>query len=418
MVSLRQDNDLALKNYKSMKLSKSILALALLFSAGAASAFTLYDAAPALSLPESHAIRYSFNINVGYDSNINSSSVNEKGSLTSSASLGASYSEVESLLQVNYDLRLGFTVYQEDADGLDENLFSNSSLTASVKYQVDSRNRVSGSLYMNFSPDQNYGTLLTAPNRQGDVLFWTLSGDLSHTIDSRWSANGGFNTSGVMYTQGSFDIDDRQYASVNTSLSYAYTTLTSLSLNLSGRFDFRTTGLDSENIYLTASLNSSLSPVSSISANLGLQNKYIADESYLYPNMRVSYNHRFRDDLGVQFFASFDNENVGTARHYNASDIASYLSDAAWRLGVSTSYRLFDRQTITFSCEYMHSTYTEAENNLLADSTQINIVFRVGTSWRLTPSSSLSLNYSYSTANEDAGDYDRHYINMGYSYSF
>ncbi len=401
-----------------MKLSKSILALALMFGASTVSAFTLYDAAPALSLPESHAVRYSFNLNVGYDSNINSYNTREEGSLTSSASLGASYTDVESLLQVSYDLRLGFTVYQEQADGLDQNLFSDSSLTASVKYQVDSRNRVSGSLYMNLSPDQNYGTLMTSPNRQGDVLFWTLSGDLSHTIDSRWSASGGFNTSGVMYTQGSFDIDDRQYASINTSLSYAYTTLTSLSLNLSGRFDFRTTGLDSENIYLSMSLNSSLSPASSISANMGVQNKYIADNSFWYPNMRVSYNHRLRDDLGVEFFASFDNENVGTARYYNVSDIASYLSDAAWRLGVSTSYKLFDRQTITFSCEYMHSSYSDAQDNLMADETQINIVMRLGTSWKVTESSSVSLNYSFSTGNEASGDYDRHRINMGYSYSF
>ncbi len=400
-----------------MKIGKNLL-LAALVAVPTAQGFTLYDEAPSLALPEAHALRYSLSLNVGYDSNINNESSAEESTYTVGANLSGSYSKVESMLNAKYDFTVGGTYYGKDSAASDQQLFANCSFTGSINYQIDSRNTVQGSVMVSYKPDIDYGNPISAPNSQGDVLYWTVSGSASRTVSPRTSFSVSMNTSGVHYENDLYEIDDREYAGVSGSLSYAYTPLTSISVSASGRFEFRTYGFDSENLYINASLNSRISPVTSISLSTGVQGKFIAGDTEFSPNLRFSMNNTLFNTDTMSLFVSYDNENVGTARYISSSNsIGDYLSNAAWRVGITYNRKLTTKLTANASTELYYAQYSDGNFNL-QDEERVNITVRAGLSYRLSDDISLGLNYTFNDANEDAGDYQRHTFSASTSYTF
>ncbi len=400
-----------------MNNGKKVL-LASLIAVPVAQGFTLYDEAPSLSLPEAHALRYSLSISAGYDTNINNENSSEDSSYTLGASVSGSYAKVESLLNANYSFSVGGTYYAKDAANSNQRLFANIDFTGKVSYQIDSRNTVEGSATISYKPDIDYGNPISAPNSQGDVLYWSLHGSVSRTLNGRTSFNLGMNTSGVKYENKEYEIDDREYAGVTAGLSYAYTPLTSLSLNASGRFEFRTYGFDSENLYINATLNSRLSPVTSISLSTGVQGKFIANQTEFSPNLRFSMNNTLFNGDTMATFISFDNENVGTARFISSTNsIGDYLSNAAWRFGVSYNRKLTTKLSARASTELYYAKYSDGNMNL-PDEERLNITVRASLDYAYSSSVSFGLNYTFNDANADAGDYQRHSISASTSYSF
>ncbi len=401
-----------------MKITQKILAILGLTATSSVYGFTLYDAAPSLDLPEAHALRYTASISVGYDTNVDDARTNERGSTKVSASFGGSYSKVESVLTASYNFNIGGTYYLEQAEGTDNHLFSNSSFGANVSYQLDSRSNVSLSTNITYTPDIDYGNTISSPTSQGDVLFWSVVATGTHTISPLTSFSISMETSGVEYAEDRYNIDDRNYVGVNSSLTYAYTPLTNLSFNVSGRYDFRDFGIDSENLYMTLGLSSRLSPVSSISVNAGVQTKFIENQTDFSPNIRISYNHKMYNEDSMAFYVSFDNENVGTARYAGSTgDILSYLSNAAIRLGMTYTKRFSADWSGNASVEYYGADYSDGQGSL-QDESRNNIFVRAGVSYKMTDSVTLSLNYTFTDANEDAGGYQRHSIYASTGYSF
>ncbi len=401
-----------------MKITQKFLLFGII-SSSVAQAFTLYDAAPSLDLPEAHALRYNFNVSVGYDSNVDNARNNERDSLKGSVSLGGSYSKVESILTATYSFNLGATYYLEEAESTGNHLFSNSSFTTSVDYQLDSRSNVSLKATFSYKPDVDYGNAISSPTSQGDVLYWDVNATGTHTISPLTSFSITMETSGVEYAESQHNIDDRNYVGVNSSLTYAYTPLTNLSFNISGRYDFRDYGIDSENLYMTLGLSSRISPVSSISVNAGMQTKFIVDQVNYSPNIRISYNHEMYNNDSMSCFVSFDNENVGTARYDSkTSDILSYLSNAAVRVGLSYHKKFSADWSGNASVEYYSASYSDGHADGLQDETRNNIFIRAGVSYKLTDSVTLRLNYTFTDANKDAGGYQRHSILASTGYSF
>ncbi len=402
-----------------MKISKKVLLLAAISLSPAVQGFTLYDAAPSLDLPEAHALRYNFNVSVGYDTNVDDARDNERGSGKATASFGGSYSKVESVLTASYSFTLGATYYIEGAEGTEDHLFSNSSFNAKVDYQLDSRSNVSLAADFRYTPDIDYGNTISSPTSQGDVLYWDVTATGTHTISPLTSFSITMETSGVEYAESQHNIDDRNYVGINSSLTYAYTPLTNLSFNISGRYDFRDYGIDSENLYMTLGLSSRLSPVASISINAGVQSKFISDQINYSPNIRISYNHQMYNDDSMSFYVNFDNENVGTARYdKTSSDIVSYFSNAAVRVGLTYNKKFSADWSGNASVEYYSASYSDGEVSGMEDENRVNIFVSAGLSYKLTESVSLNLNYTFTDANEDAGGYQRHSITAGTGYSF
>lgn len=395
---------------------KSSIFYALAFAglmAPAAYGMSLYDTAPPIGLPESHAVRYSANLSLGWDDNLNSSKYNRESGGYVSFGVGASWADYESITKISYSANVGGTLYNEKANDTDQQLFSNISLSASLSHSFSAGRSCSLSLSLSYSPEPDYANGISAARTQGECLNWSLSTSYSQSIDSRWSWSANTGYSGNIYTTGEFEIDDRQYLSGGLSLSYRYSNRTSYSLSTSGRYEMRTFGLDSESLFLTASMNHSLSPVSSMSISSGAQAKFIDGQTDYYPNIRFGYNRSLSDGLSMNSYLSLDNENVSTYNHRG-----NYLSDLTWRLGADMSYRFTHRVSFTFGASLLDSSYSKGTNGL-GDNDRTTWTASVGMSYMFTSKLSGNINYTYTHASGSYNyGYYRNNVSAGVSYSF
>lgn len=378
----------------------------------AAFALSLYDTAPPIGLPESHAVKYSANLSAGYDDNLNSSKNNREGGGFVRFGVGASYADYESVTRVTYNAHIGGTLYDNDANGTNEKLFSDISLSGSLAHSFTPGSTYSLSANVSYKPEPDYENGISAARVQGDCLNWSISNAYSQAIDARWSWSVNASYSGNVYSEPTYQYDDRQYVSTGASLSYKYSTLTSYSLSTSYRYDLRRAGLDSENLYVTLGVNSSISPVSSISLSLGTQTKFIDGGSSVYPNVRFGYNRKLTEGLSMSAYASYDNENVDTYAGGNSN----YLSNATWRAGLTSTYRFSPKVSFNFDVSLINANYEDGTYGL-QNSDRMTWSATAGMSYSFTPSLTGSLRYTY-TRQTGTYDYYRNVMSAGLTYSF
>jgi len=400
--------------YTPLKITLSSL-IALAFSP--AMAFSLFDGAPPIGLPESKTINYNAHLAFGWDDNINASSDNRESSPFANFSISANTSEVEAATTYSYNARLGGTLYESDANNTSDTLFADCSLTASFSHQIDSARTVSANLSLTYSPQPDYSNGISATNVRGDVLNWDIALSYSHSLDTRWSLSGNTSYSGNVYGDNEYSSDNREYISVGGSINYVCSTLTTYSLNVSGQFDVHQIGKAANSLYVSGTVKTSLSPISSVSVTGGIQMKNIASENNFYPTMDISYNRSLPEGTSLRFYVSLDNENIDT---YQANS-GTYLSDASWRTGATLTKRLTSLFSVAFDFSLNTSYYGDAitqEGATLNDKTSITVNFTPSISYNITSTLSATLSYNYTIANDQGGDYNRSKISSSLSYSF
>lgn len=399
---------------------KSIFYKFLLLSglvAASAEAISLYDMAPSVGLPQSHAATYKVYGRFGYDSNMNSTTREyEKSSLYVNAGVGASFSDFESVDKISYRFNLGATRYFQDADNEGQKMYADCGLTASLVHAFTARSTYSGSLNVSYSPEPDYASGISASRRQGDCLNWSFSNAYNQAIDSRLSWNVSTSYSGNLYSETEYQSDDRQYFQVGGGMNYRASELLSYNTHLSYRYDLRDKGYNSNNLTFTVGFNRSLDPVSSCSGSIGLQTKKIHNDTILTPNINLGYNRKVAEGLSVNSYATLSNENVDTYRGVGAN----YLSDLTLRIGVNCSYVLSPDVSFSFGVSYMRSEYTKGTGRLQDEvSTTINPT--LGMTYRFSQDLTGTISYQYTWYDSDRSGgykYDRHNISTGLTYTF
>ncbi len=382
----------------------------------AAFGLSLYDTAPPIGLPESYAVRYSASVNFGYDDNLNSSSRNKEGGAFAGFNLGASYSDQDSITRMGYNLSLGGRIYSDEAANTNQNLFSESSLRASLSHSFGAGSVYSAHLSLSYKPEPDYGNGISASRARGECLNWAFNNSYSRSIDSRWSWNVNASYSGNIYSQSEYQTDNREYLSGGAGLVYRASTLTSYNLSVSGSYDFRDYGYNSQNIHTTLGISHALTPVSSMSASVGAQLKFIDGETNLYPTLRLGYNRRLSEGLSVSSYVSFYNENVDTYRGTYRGRSVNYLSDMACRVGADMNYVLSPKVSFQFGASLLSSRYSKGQG--IGDTNETTWTAHVGMSYRLSERVSTSLRYNYTDANKAAWDYTRNVVTASCSYAF
>ena len=381
-------------------------------------AISLYDTAPTVGLPQSHAIKYNTYVRLGYDTNVNASSrsQNESASTYVSAGVGASFSDYESVDKLTYNLNLGATKYLASASSQGQEMTSDCGASLSFVHAFSARNTYSLSASASYSPEPDYASGISASRRQGDCLNWSLSNSYNQSIDARWSWHVNAGYSGNIYQEKAYQNDDRQYLNTGAGLSYRASELLSYNANLSYRFDMRETGYDSDNVTASLGFNRSLDPVSSCSGSLGLQSKFVNGETILTPNLQLGYNRRVAEGFSANMYVNLSNENVDTYRGVGAN----YLSDVTWRVGANCSYTLSPDVSFSFGVSVMRSSYSKGTGRL-QDETNTTITPNVGMSYRFSDDLMGSINYQYTWYDTDrrgSDGYTRHVISTGLTYTF
>ena len=384
--------------------------------AGSAGAFSLYDTAPSVGLPQSHAIKYNAYVRLGYDTNMNGSVYKDEPSGYLNAGFGASYADFESVDKISYRFNLGATRYFKAADYRGEQMYADCGLSANLVHSFNSRSTYTASLSVTYSPEPDYANGISATRRQGDCLYWAFSNSYIQSIDARWSWNVNASYSGNLYSETEYQYDDRQYFSVGGGFNFRSSELLSYNTRLTYRYDMRDLGYDANNLTLTVGFSQSLDPVSSCSGSVGLQTKQIHGETLLTPNLNFGYNRQVTEGFSTNTYVALSNENVDT---YRGS--GNYLSDVTWRLGTNCSYRLSPDVTFHFGVSLVRSQYTRGTYSL-EDETNTSIQPSLGMSYRFSSSLTGSINYSYTWYDSERGSknygYNRHNISTGLNYTF
>ncbi len=381
-----------------------------------ASAISLYDTAPSVGLPLSHAATYNAYASVGYDTNINSSSVNQKSSVYLNAGVGASFADFESVDKITYRFNVGATKYLSESDTSGREWNADCGLTASLVHAFSARSTYSGSVNLSYSPEPDYASGISASHRQGDCLNWIMNHGYNQSLDARWSWNTSVGYSGVLYQERDYQNDNRQYVNLTGGMSYRESELMSYNVSFSYRHDIRKEGYNSDNYTVNVGFSRSLDPVSSCSGSIGLQTKCVHNETILSPNLQLGYNRKVAEGLSANLYVNLSNENVDTYRGVNAN----YLSDLTWRAGANCSYTLSPDVTFTFGLSFMNSNYSKGTGRLSDEST-VTVNPTVGMSYRFSEDLTGNINYQYTWYDTDRAGvegYTRHNISTGLNYAF
>ncbi len=379
-------------------------------------AISLYDMAPTVGLPESHAAKYNVYGRLGYDTNSNSSAESEEASMYVNAGFGASFADYESVDKISYNFNLGATRYLSGSVSSGQTMTADCGLSASLVHAFSARSTYSASLRVSYSPEPDYASGISASRRQGDCLNWTFSNSYNQSIDARLSWNVSASYSGNMYSEAEYQNDDRQYLNTSAGLTYRSSELLSYNASFSYRYDMRNTGYDSNNLTMTVGFSRSLDPVSSCSGSVGLQSKFINGENILSPVVNMGYNRKVAEGLSTNLYATLSNENVDTYRGVGAN----YLSDLTWRVGVNCSYVLSPDVSFSFGLSLMRSQYTKGTGRL-EDETNTTINPNVGMTYRFSENLTGNISYQYTwydTDRKGSDGYTRHNVSTGLTYNF
>lgn len=398
-----------------MKLSIYALVLCSGLALSTAQAFSLYDVAPDIGLTPDKEITYSANITLGYDDNVNGTP-NKEGSIYSRFGLSASKSASDAMTTISWTANVGGTLYSKDADDTDNKSFADINLGLSVSHTIDAKSSNRINLHFSITPELDYSNGISGSSREGDSVNWSLSDTYSRKLDARKSLSLSAGYSGNIYLNDLYSVDDREYATCSASLSYQASSLTSYSLSLSSQFDFRRYGFDSENVYMTAGMSKTLSSVSSMGMTVGAQLKFIGGETGLYPTFNFSYRRQLSTGVSASAYIGLQNENVDTYL-YSSGGGVDYLSDMTWRIGGNISKTLSARMSANAGCSMIFAQYRDGTSSA-SDRDETTYNLNVGLSYKFNDSLTGSLNYAYTIANEDAGDYNRNTIYGSLSYSF
>lgn len=373
---------------------------------------SLFDSAPLVGLTESQQLTFSANVGMGWEDNINSSSTNRESSMFSNLGVSASYADYESVDKVRFSAHTGATLYNKRANSSDQRLFGDISVNAGLTHNCGDGATYNTSLTLNYKPEPEYASGISAARSQGDVLNWSMSHSYSRPIDSRFSWTASASYSGNLYTEGDYKDDNRQYVSTSLSLSYKDTPLTSYNVSLSYSHDFRQAGFDSDSIYTTVGVNHSIDTLSSCSLTMGTQIKFVSGTNFLSPHITAGYRRSLSDGLSANTYLSWTNENVDT---YHSG--FNFRSDQTLRLGADLSYAFHPELSFNFGGSVYLAQYSRGTGGM-GNQNRLTWMCHAGLSYKVARNWSLSMDYTFTQANKDAGDYYRNKVSAGVSYTF
>lgn len=383
------------------------------------SGYSLYDSAPPIGLPESHAMKYSVYARAGYDSNLNNTdnARREDGGFVKYG-VTASYADYEAATKKNFSARIGAQLYNKTSNGTDERTFSDISLSGTVSHAFSAGSQYVLDVDLDYTPEPDYSNGTSAANNQGNCLNWSLSNAYSRMIDCRWSWTANVSYNGNVYTDSLYEQDDRTYIAGGLSLNLRENSRTTYGLNTTIRHEDRSEGFDSDSWFTNLSVAHALSPTDSMSVQLGVQAKYIDGNADLYPTLDISYRRVMTQGLCATAYARFSNENVDT---FNRGGNTNYLSNNTWRVGANLEYAFTPVVTFHGGLALIRSAYSKASNGA-ADYEAITTSFKLGMRYKFTETLTGSVNYTYTYGDpgklSTINHYERNVISAGLSYSF
>lgn len=386
-----------------------MIPIASLVIASSASAQGLLEVAPRSVDRDSIPLTFTVGSEVGWDSNVNNTSVNEQDSVYVSGNVGAEYANNNERTSMVIGASGGVFYYFDQIPERDDTLY-NGRLSFYVSHAVSERLRITNNAYVSYEiePDYVIGESLSRRSDQYFYAFENLS--IAYDLTDRITSTTGGSVSYITYEDdGVSTTEDR--ITYGLSQNFRYGLDENLGLNATYRFSYT----DYESGTATTSHK----------ALIGLD--YSLDEQTTAV-FRAGAEFRLSDDYGDSTRPYFEG-----ALTRNVTDVLTFswlhrlgfedselqqgvtTSRYAYRTSMSVRYQMTEKLSLSTS-----GVYSYADLDGPRGRTDHIYSASLGLSYALTRALNLGVGYSFNMVDSDVEfrEFDRHRVNASISASF
>lgn len=420
MILQTENNQLLLPilpNTMNKKISYGLLGLALTGAANAADGLYSVGEEPDAPLP----LSWNAGVNVTYDDNVLASGVTEDESFSLNPYLGVSMTSISPQTMVEVYGRLGLIYYLDEPVGMTDDTNSQSRLNLRVRHNISERLGITSTNMVSYELEPNYSFGLASSRQNEEHLYWSTDNYLSYRWTERMSTR-----TGIFLNETTYDDTsslDRSTIGGYHEFRYELQPLTILTAQY--RYSSVEGGgvaSDAENHYLTVGMDRRFSPNTVGSIKVGAQMRDVDNgDSTTTPFLQGSIRTIVNEQFSVNGFVRYSLEDNDTVFGLTEFDERETL-----RLGLEGVYKISPKLAAFGGVNYIKTNYSDARlaiapytpSSFTMDEDLINA--NIGLRLQLNDAWSCSLTYDYtdSSADNPARDYDRQRVTLGVDCQF
>ena len=384
--------------------------LALMASSGFASAQGLMGVLPTLEQMESRPFAFGAGLNVGYDTNVNTSSTNETESFYMGATLSGDYRYITDRTVFTIGASGGANYYPDQTSSFDDILYS-WRIGGSITHAVSDRLSIDDKFYFSYDFDPNfmYGASINRAN--DEYIFAFNSFNVNYMWTDRLSTSTGVTVGTTLYDADAISTsEDRLEFSVNQLVRYALTEYTGLRANYRFTFTDYDSGDSSNSHGITVGADHQFDEYTMGLIMVGVEfydNEGSGDS--VKPYMEVGLTRSLTEQLSLQWASRLGHE---------SSSVGIYGSNYTFRTNVDLRYQISEKLSASAGASYLYTDY-DGTSTGVGNSEQL-WEGRASLRYAITSALGLGLSYTYTHLDSDVDldSYDRQRINFGVNASF
>jgi len=382
---------------------------------------------------ESMPLKWTAGINVTYDDNVNPTAVGpgaDDETISANPYVGLSFVSITPQTTWDVYARVGAIYYFDEPEALgSEDLYGQFRAGVNFTHRVSERLRFSSRNFISYELEPDYAYGYATSRQVGEYLYWQSDNSVGYRWTERLATYTGFMLSGLDYDS-SVPNSDRFTWTVYNQFRYQLVPQTVLTL------DYRyseTSGdglaSDSTNQYLLIGAEHRFSPNTIGIARVGAQFREVdgpGSEDGTDPYAELMFNTRVNEQFSVRSFLRYGIEDYDTVV---AAGIPALLTEfdnrQTLRIGVTGEYQVSQKFSVYGGVDYIMSDF---EDGRIAGTpipwggspSEDLINAYVGVSVEFTPNLFGDLSYNFTNSSSDlfARDYDRNRVNLGIRMEF
>jgi len=346
---------------------------------------------------------------IGYDSNYNSSAINDDGSFYAQAGFLLGYATGNRTTSYNLGGSFNTTYYESSASS--EEFFYNARVNFGIRHRATSKLTISDRAYVayEFEPDYEIGASTSRRNDQYLYAYNNLSA--SYAWSRRFSTVTSYTVSGVEYEESALKGENRISHLIAQQLRYSVARLTTLTAEYRYKITEYDNGFnDFSSHYLLVGVDHSFSRTLKGSIRAGAE-------------FRDFDNRNSREKPYVEGALNQQIGNLTSLRAYtriglDSTELGSYQENFGWRSGVTLNHQFTKDLRGNAGLHYIHSAYSDSP--IAADFDEDLISISLGLTYQFYRNLAVYTNYNYTNSSSDNAfrDYDRHRLTLGVSATF
>ncbi|MEI6653614.1 MAG: outer membrane beta-barrel protein [Verrucomicrobiota bacterium] len=377
---------------------------------------------------QSMPLKWSFGVDVTYDDNVNPGGGTVKdGATSTSPYVGLSF--VNMTPQTTWDVyaRLGALYYLDKPTGC-KDIYPQARVGVNLTHRFDERLRLSSRSFLAYELEPNYAYGFATARQSGAYFFWETDNALGYRWTERMATYTGVTLTGLSYAD--VQNQDRFTWALYHQFRYQLTPQQTV-LTLDYRYSQTTAGglaADSSDHYATLGIEHRFSPNTILITRAGIQIHDVTvgtSTSTSNPYLEMALNSRLTEQFSLRGFVRYSVEPYDTIQQIGLT-YYDFSQRGTLRVGISGDYAITPMLSIQGGVDYIPSNFNDGRRvsgfgPVTASGLSEDLVNAyIGLSVKFNDNLFGTLTYNYTNSSSDitAHNYDRNRISLGLRYQF